>query len=143
MKRIGEEPSFFFLKNSIVNDTCDFHCSTETALVQSTKTLFLTVHAAVTPTNVFPAPQGSTIIPLRALEKQRTGSRVKWDFDFLAIPIPMIPYNAASFVRPRCVFEMTRKCIQSTIGNVTTAATITTTITSTTVKVTPQPIPII
>lgn len=34
--------------------------------VQSTSTLFLIVHAAVIPTRVLPAPQGSTMIPDRA-----------------------------------------------------------------------------
>ena len=34
--------------------------------VQSTRQDFLIVHAAVMPTRVFPAPQGSTMIPERA-----------------------------------------------------------------------------
>lgn len=34
--------------------------------MQSTRHDFLMVHAAVMPTNVFPAPQGKTIIPERA-----------------------------------------------------------------------------
>ena len=34
--------------------------------MQSTRVDFLTVHAAVIPTRVFPAPHGSTMIPERA-----------------------------------------------------------------------------
>jgi len=62
---------------------CCFHCITDTLEecqqislkaaksvahddVQSTRQDFLIVHAAVIPTRVFPAPQGSTIIPDRA-----------------------------------------------------------------------------
>ena len=43
-----------------------FHWSTDTALVHSTSVLFLTRAAALTPTRLFPAPQGSTMMPLRA-----------------------------------------------------------------------------
>mgnify|MGYP003571710627 CR=1 FL=1 len=39
------------------------HCSTATALVHKTIADFLSVDVAVTPTRVFPAPQGSTMIP--------------------------------------------------------------------------------
>lgn len=45
---------------------CCFHCITDTDDVQSTRQLFLMVHAAVIPTKVLPAPQGSTMIPDRA-----------------------------------------------------------------------------
>ena len=37
--------------------TCERHCSTATPEVQRTKQRFFTVHAAVTPTRVFPAPE--------------------------------------------------------------------------------------
>ena len=37
-----------------------------TSVVQNTNVFFLIVHAAVIAVNVLPAPQGSTIIPLRA-----------------------------------------------------------------------------
>ena len=42
------------------------HCSTETDDVHSTRMLFLTVHAAVMPTSVLPAPHGNTMMPERA-----------------------------------------------------------------------------
>jgi hypothetical protein len=65
---------------------CDFHCATDTLVwlslskahddsgpkefahdeVQRTRQDFLMVHAAVIPTRVLPAPQGSTIMPDRA-----------------------------------------------------------------------------
>lgn len=45
---------------------CWRHCITDTDDVQSTRQDFLMVHAAVMPTRVFPAPQGSTIMPERA-----------------------------------------------------------------------------
>ena len=44
------------MRNPVDTHTWDLHCSTATPDVQSTKHLFLTVHAAVTPTNVLPAP---------------------------------------------------------------------------------------
>ena len=39
------------------NLNCDLHCSTATADVHSTMHRFLIVQAAVTPTNVLPAPE--------------------------------------------------------------------------------------
>ena len=42
---------------------CCFHCSTETPLLHKTMAFFLTVQQAVTPTKLFPAPQGKTITP--------------------------------------------------------------------------------
>ena len=50
-----------------IRQTCDLHCSTATPEVQSTRQRFLTVHAAVTPVSVLPAPHGSTMTPERAL----------------------------------------------------------------------------
>ncbi|ORD99288.1 hypothetical protein A0H76_1095 [Hepatospora eriocheir] len=44
-----------------------FHCSTDTAEVHNTIADFLIVDIAVIPTNVFPEPHGSTIIPDLAL----------------------------------------------------------------------------
>jgi hypothetical protein len=44
------------------NITCDLHCSTATPDVHRQRHLFLTVQAAVTPTNVLPAPGNEKII---------------------------------------------------------------------------------
>lgn len=74
---------------------CCFHCITETLPhesltenepsylqethdeVHKTKVDFLTVQAAVIPTSVLPAPQGSTIIPERArLRKRQNEHRI-------------------------------------------------------------------
>ena len=46
---------------------CCLHCITETDEVHNTITDFRMVQAAVIPTNVFPAPHGSTMIPDLAL----------------------------------------------------------------------------
>ena len=42
------------------------HCSTETEELQSTRQERRTVHAAMMPTSVLPAPHGSTMMPERA-----------------------------------------------------------------------------
>ena len=62
-----ENLNIFFGSIVVQSSNCAFHCSTETQEVQITKVLFLMVVVAVIPTNVLPAPHGSTIIPDLAL----------------------------------------------------------------------------
>ena len=52
--------------------TCERHCSTATPEVHSTKHRFFTVQAAVTPTNVFPAPTVVHVGKLVSLYTART-----------------------------------------------------------------------
>merc|ERR1719245_2541091 len=62
---LASEVNLQMVESSAVDHilNCCFHCSTETPLLQSTMAFFRTVQQAVTPTKLFPAPQGKTMTP--------------------------------------------------------------------------------